>query len=302
MSIVTSQQINRYFELYQATEVTFNREVSDATGLLAKNLYLKVADQQWPCIIYGCSLRAAKVIASVRNAFFDALRKSNSHATLRLCFRQPDKKDPISFFVPSRAGGFTPYNPQNPEVQLIGLDFTNRPPGRPHHDPRHAPRSEGELEAAQGRAGHPDRGKHEKARAGVARIHRRGRRHPAALRPARPLLQRRAHPGGRDGGEPGGEAGDPAHPEGGQGRRVRPGRRRAPGRGDGRTDGHRLGRHRVHSRAAAELQDHDQRLPVDRTKAGLCPTRCTAPAASFSAGPGLTPRRSRGASASTTPG
>jgi hypothetical protein len=128
MSIVTSQQITRYFELYETTEVTFNREVSEATGLLAKNLYLKVADQQWPCIIYGCSLRAAKVIASVRNAFFDALRKSNSHATLRLCFRQPDKKDPISFFVPSRAGGFTPYNPQNPDVQLIGLDFTHRPP------------------------------------------------------------------------------------------------------------------------------------------------------------------------------
>jgi hypothetical protein len=128
MSIVTSQQLARYFEQYGAVEVTFNKEVSDATGLLARNLYLKVSDQQWPCIIYACSLRGAKVIASVRNAFFDSLRKSNSHVSLRLCFRLPDKTEPISFFVPCHAAGFTPYNPQNPDVQIIGLEFTQRPP------------------------------------------------------------------------------------------------------------------------------------------------------------------------------
>ena len=128
MSIVTSQQLARYFEQYGTTEVTFNREVSDATGLVARHLYLKVSDQQWPCIIYSCSMRAAKVIASVRNAFFDSLRKSNSHVSLRLCFRLPDKTEPISFFVPCHAAGFTPYNPQNPDVQIIGLEFTQRPP------------------------------------------------------------------------------------------------------------------------------------------------------------------------------
>src|SRR5512137_1619688 len=128
MSIVTSQQLARYFELYGAVEVTFTREVSDATGLLAKSLYLKVLDQQWPCIIYACSLHSAKVIASVRSAFFDTLRKSNSHVSLRLCFRLPDKSDPLSFFVPCHAAGFTPYNPENPDVQLIALEFTQRPP------------------------------------------------------------------------------------------------------------------------------------------------------------------------------
>jgi hypothetical protein len=128
MSIVTSQQLARYFEQYRATEVTFNKEVIDATGLLTRNVYLKVADQQWPCIIYACSLTGAKVIASVKNAFFDSLRQSNSHVSLRCCFRLPDKTDPISFFVPCHAAGFTPYNPQNPDVQIIGLEFTQRPP------------------------------------------------------------------------------------------------------------------------------------------------------------------------------
>ena len=128
MSIVTSQQLARYFEQYGAIEVTFTREVGEATGLVARHLYLKVSDQQWPCIIYSCSLRAAKVIASVRNAFFDSLRKSNSHVSLRLCFHLPDKTEPISFFVPCHAAGFTPYNPQNPDVQIISLEFTQRPP------------------------------------------------------------------------------------------------------------------------------------------------------------------------------
>ncbi|MBE3063958.1 MAG: PilZ domain-containing protein [Spirochaetes bacterium] len=128
MSIVTSQQLARYFEQYRATEVTFNKEVIDATGLLTRNVYLKVADQQWPCIIYACSLTGAKVIASVKNAFFNSLRQSNSHVSLRCCFRLPDKTDPISFFVPSHAAGFTPYNQQNPDVQIIGLEFAQRPP------------------------------------------------------------------------------------------------------------------------------------------------------------------------------
>jgi hypothetical protein len=128
MSIVTSQQLARYHEQHGTTEVTFTREVGEATGLVARNLYLKVSDQQWPCIIYSCSMRAAKVIASVRNAFFDSLRKSNSHVSLRLCFRLPDKAEPISFFVPCHAAAFTPYNPQNPDVQIISLEFTQRPP------------------------------------------------------------------------------------------------------------------------------------------------------------------------------
>ncbi len=128
MSIVTSQQLARYHEQYGTIEVTFTREVGEATGLVARSLYLKVADQQWPCIIYSCSLRSARVIASVRNAFFDSLRKSNSHVSLRLCFRLPDKSEPISFFVPCHAAGFTPYNPQNPDVQIIVLEFTKRPP------------------------------------------------------------------------------------------------------------------------------------------------------------------------------
>jgi hypothetical protein len=72
-------------------------------------------------------MATAKVIAGVKGTFFDALRKANSHVALRCCFKLPDKIEPISFFVPSHASNFTPYNPQNPDVQLITLEFTQRP-------------------------------------------------------------------------------------------------------------------------------------------------------------------------------
>jgi hypothetical protein len=128
MSIITSQQLSRYLDLYGHTEVTFNRQVIDATGLIPGNVFLKVTDQQWPCIIYSSSLSAARVIASVKSSFFENLRQTGNHASLRYSFRLPDKSDPISFFVACRVSGFTPYNPKNPDVQLISADFTQRPP------------------------------------------------------------------------------------------------------------------------------------------------------------------------------
>ena len=128
MSIITSQQLSRYFEQFRSTEVTFNRQVIEETGLITSNVYLKILDQQWPCIIYSSSMAGAKVIASVRSAFFDALKKANNHLALRCCFKQPEKTEAIAFFVPGHATAFMQYNPQNPDVQLVSIDYTQRPP------------------------------------------------------------------------------------------------------------------------------------------------------------------------------
>jgi len=127
MSIVTSQQLTRYFEQYGEEEVTFNRQVISATGMITRNVYLKVLDQQWPCIVYSCSMIGARVIAGVKTTFFDALRHAANHVALHCSFKLPDKVEPISFFVPSHAASFMQYNPQNPDVQIVSLEFTQRP-------------------------------------------------------------------------------------------------------------------------------------------------------------------------------
>jgi hypothetical protein len=128
MSIITSQQLSRFFELYGKTEVTFNRQVIDATGLIPNNVHLRIADQQWPCILYSSSMTGARVIAGVRTAFYESLQQVNNHASMRYCFKVPEKADPIPFFVSAKITGYAQYNPKNPDVQLISLEFTQRPP------------------------------------------------------------------------------------------------------------------------------------------------------------------------------
>ena len=128
MSIITSQQIVRYFEQYRETEVTFNKQVVQATGLVSKNVYLKVLDRQWSCVVFASSMAGARLIINVKETFFTALKQSSNRMTLRWCFKQLDKAEPITFFVPCHAGGFTHYNVQNPDVQMVSVEYTQRPP------------------------------------------------------------------------------------------------------------------------------------------------------------------------------
>ena len=128
MPIITSQQIARYFEQYRNIDVTFNKQVIQATGLLTRHVFLKIVDHQWPCIIYSSSLAAAKLVANVKVTFHDQLRKANNRASLRFCFRTPDSTEPIIFHVGANVGNVTTYTPQNPDVVLISIDYTQRPP------------------------------------------------------------------------------------------------------------------------------------------------------------------------------
>ncbi len=128
MSTVTTQQLSRYFEQFAATDVTFTRQVLAATGLVTKNVYLKVQDRQWPCIVFSSSMQAARVIVTVKEALLTAVGKANNRINLRWCFKTAESSEPITFFVACHAGGFTPYDPVHPEVQVATLDFTQRPP------------------------------------------------------------------------------------------------------------------------------------------------------------------------------
>jgi hypothetical protein len=128
MSIITGQQIARYFELFKGTEVTFTREIINATGLLPRNVFLKIADQQWPCVIYSSSMTGARVIAGVKADFYENLQQAGNHASLRYSFKLQEKPDPLSFFIPAKVSGSAQYNPKNPDVQLITIEFLQRPP------------------------------------------------------------------------------------------------------------------------------------------------------------------------------
>jgi hypothetical protein len=128
MSIVTTQQLARYYEQYRTTEVTFNKQVATATGLVAKNVYLKIKDRQLSCIVFSSSMAGARVIASISPSITAGIKAVNNRISLRWCFKLADKVEPITFFVPCHPTGFAHYAVQDPDVQIVALEFSQRPP------------------------------------------------------------------------------------------------------------------------------------------------------------------------------
>jgi hypothetical protein len=128
MSISTSQQIAKYYELYRSFDVTFSKEVIRATGLVTQQVFLKCMGEQWPCVLYTSSLEGAKIIACVKPALFEKIRKANNLISLRFSFRETGKNDPVTFFVAAKVIGFAPYNRGEGDLQTVSLTYTQRPP------------------------------------------------------------------------------------------------------------------------------------------------------------------------------
>src|SRR5512133_324509 len=128
MSITTGQQITKYYELYQSIDVTFTKEVIHASGILTQQVFLKCMGEQWPCVLYSTSFVGAKVIASVKPALFDKIRKANNLVSIRYSFKDSVKGDPITFFIAGKVSGFAPYNQGTGDLQFLTVQFTQRPP------------------------------------------------------------------------------------------------------------------------------------------------------------------------------
>ena len=128
MSVITSQQISKYFDQYQKTEVTFTKDVIRATFLYPKNIQLRCLGYQWPVIMYSSSMTGARIIANIKGPLKEVTAKAKGLVQLRYSFIQKDKVDPLSFFMNAKINEFSPYNPEQPELNFITLSFTSRPP------------------------------------------------------------------------------------------------------------------------------------------------------------------------------
>jgi hypothetical protein len=128
MSITTSAQITKWFELYRTINVTFTKEVIKGTGLDPRGVFLKCVGEQWPCVVYSSSFLGAKILASSKSVLSERIAKANNLISLRLSFKFPDKVDPVSFFIAAKAVGFAPYAQAGAELQYITIHYTQRPP------------------------------------------------------------------------------------------------------------------------------------------------------------------------------
>ncbi len=125
---MTSQQINVFYQTFRSVEVTFNKDVLRATGLLPKQIFLKFLGNQIPCIIFSSSMEGAKIIANITKEVFELIRKANNLVSLRFSFTENDKNAPLQFFVGAKVSGYNPYNKEKPSLNFVNLDFTQRPP------------------------------------------------------------------------------------------------------------------------------------------------------------------------------
>lgn len=127
MGYATSQQLARYYELYQNIDVTFTKEVIKATGLIPQQVYIKALGGQWPCVINSTSLTGAKIIAGVKSGIYEKIQQGNSSVSLRFSFMNVEKNEPVSFFVTAKVLGAAPYAGST-ELVLISIAYTQRAP------------------------------------------------------------------------------------------------------------------------------------------------------------------------------
>jgi hypothetical protein len=127
MAILTSQKIAEYYEKYKTIAVTFSKEIIQVTGLIANQVYLKCVGDFWPCVVFSSSFQSVKVVVNIKSGILQKLERANNMISLRFCFKQADKGNPVAFFVNAKSTGYTPYGNSN-DMALFTLQFTQRPP------------------------------------------------------------------------------------------------------------------------------------------------------------------------------
>jgi len=128
MSIITSQQLNKYYTSFKDVDVTFTKELINATGLDGRQVYFKYKQGQKPCVIYSSSMSGAKVIISMDDTIFKQLSDENNMMSLRFAFQVEGSTDPILFFIQGKITGFSPINKDKPDLYFATIQYTNRPP------------------------------------------------------------------------------------------------------------------------------------------------------------------------------
>ena len=126
-SITTNQQINEYYNKYRENEIIFNKDIMRFLRLDPRQIYVKCAGSQWPCIINSTSFSQAKIILGTKSGAYAVLsNKSAPPVSLRFCFYQPDGQL-MSFFVTAKVYLIEPYM-NSTDLSIITIQYTQRPP------------------------------------------------------------------------------------------------------------------------------------------------------------------------------
>lgn len=127
MGIITSQQLQNYYDIYRDKEVIYTKEVLRTLAVDPRQIYVKCNGAQWPCIINSTSFQLARIIVGTKGGAYAAMaKKEPPPVSLRFFFIQQHDQ-PISFFVTGRITDISPYM-NSTELAVITITYTQRPP------------------------------------------------------------------------------------------------------------------------------------------------------------------------------
>ncbi len=126
MGVITSQQINNYYDFYRDINIIFSREILKVLRIDPRQIYIKCGGAQWACIINSASLMQAKVIVGTKGGAYAAIQKVNTPVSLRFYFIDSYGK-PMSLFVNSKVSDIQPYM-NSTDLAIVTLEYNAKPP------------------------------------------------------------------------------------------------------------------------------------------------------------------------------
>ncbi len=126
MAVITTQQINNYYDLYRDTNIIFSREILKVLRIDPRQIYIKCSGSQWACIINSASLLAAKIIVGTKGGAYAAIQKINTPVSLRFYFNDAYGK-PMSLFVNAKITDVQAYM-DSADLAIATLEYNGKPP------------------------------------------------------------------------------------------------------------------------------------------------------------------------------
>ncbi len=128
MAVVTSQQLNHYYEEYADQEVTFTRDIIISLGMITKQVYIKFSGGQQACVIYSTSMKGAKILINLDPVTLEIIKEQKNQVSVRFCFKNFDKpNDVISFFIQSKITSMNLFKKED-GLYLVNCEYSQRPP------------------------------------------------------------------------------------------------------------------------------------------------------------------------------
>lgn len=124
---LNARQLAKYYDDYKDTEITFTKDILRTLAMDPRQIYIKCAGNQWPCILNSTSFTKAKIIIGTKGGAYQQLQQNkDQNLNLRFSFYTPDGQLK-GFFTTGKATETTSYMNSN-DLAIVTITYSQRPP------------------------------------------------------------------------------------------------------------------------------------------------------------------------------